>query len=118
MERQRLTVSVKEGKKGSGMTMRWMMALGMALVAGSAAAQDAPTLKSQKEKRSYALGMSLGNSLRKQSIELDSALVIQGLKDELRVTSRNCKTSRMRKRCSPRSSSPRKTRRTKRRSWP
>ena len=65
------------------MTMRWMMALGMALVAGSAAAQDAPTLKSQKEKRSYALGISLGNSLRKQSIELDSGLLIQGLKDAL-----------------------------------
>ena len=79
-ERKRLTASLK---KGSGMTMRWMMALGMALLAGSAASQDAPALKNEKEKRSYALGMSLGNNLRKQSMELDSALLIQGLKDAL-----------------------------------
>ena len=60
------------------------MALGMALLAGVAAAQDTPALKNQKVKRSYALGMSLGNSLRKQSVELDLGLLIQGLKDALR----------------------------------
>ena len=92
---------VSKGKKGSGMTMRWMMALGMALLAGSAAAQDAPAINNQKDatapkqqvtsrlndeksKRNYALGVSLGESLKKQHlIELDQNLLIQGLKDAL-----------------------------------
>ncbi len=83
------------------MTMRWMVALGMALLAGSAAAQDAPTINNQKDasapkqqttsrlndeksKRNYALGVSLAESLKKQHIiELDQDLLIQGLKDAL-----------------------------------
>jgi FKBP-type peptidyl-prolyl cis-trans isomerase FklB len=60
-----------------------MMALGMVLLAGVAVAQDAPALKDQKEKRSYALGMDLGNQLRKMSIELDPDLFAKGLKDAL-----------------------------------
>jgi len=67
----------------SGMATRWIMALGVLLFAGVAAAQDAPALKSQKEKVSYALGMDLGNQLRKMSIEVDPAVFGQGLKDAL-----------------------------------
>ncbi len=81
--------------------MRWMMALAMALLAGSAAAQDAPatnkqkhatapkqqvtsTLKDEKSKRNYALGVSLGDSLKRQHlIELDLDLLIRGLRDAL-----------------------------------
>lgn len=65
------------------MTRRWMMALGMVLLAGVAVAQDAPALKDQKEKLSYALGMDLGNQLRKMSIEVDPDLFGKGLKDAL-----------------------------------
>lgn len=65
------------------MTRRWMMALGMLLLAGVAVAQDAPALKDQKEKLSYALGMDLGNQLRKMSIEVDPNLFGKGLKDAL-----------------------------------
>ena len=35
-------------------------------------------LKSQKEKLSYALGMNLGNGIRKQSLEVDHDLVDSG----------------------------------------
>jgi FKBP-type peptidyl-prolyl cis-trans isomerase FklB len=52
-------------------------------LAGSAVAQDAPALKSQKEKVSYALGMDLGNQFRKQATDVDPALLYQGLKDAL-----------------------------------
>ena len=57
--------------------------------AGTAAksAAVAPALKTRKEKFSYALGMNigsgLGNNLKKQSVEVDSNLVSQGLKDSL-----------------------------------
>jgi FKBP-type peptidyl-prolyl cis-trans isomerase len=37
-------------------------------------------LKTPKEKFSYALGMNLGMSLKKQSVEIDPVLVTQGLK--------------------------------------
>jgi len=65
------------------MRIHWMVALGVGLLAGVAAAQEAPALKSEKEKLSYALGMDLGSQLRKQSIEIDPNLFFQGLKDSL-----------------------------------
>lgn len=46
-----------------------------------AAAQDAPALESPKERLSYALGMALGNQFREQSVEVDLARYVQGLKD-------------------------------------
>ena len=63
------------------MAMRWMTVFAIAMVAGVAAAQDAPALKTEKDKVSYALGMDLGNQLKKLSIEVDPAVFGQGLKD-------------------------------------
>ena len=65
------------------MAMRWMTVLAMAMVAGVAAAQDAPALKAERDKVSYALGMDLGNQLKKLSIDVDPAVFGQGLKDSL-----------------------------------
>src|SRR5260221_5714633 len=46
------------------------------------AAKAAPlTLKTQKEKTSYAMGMNFGTGLRKQSIDIDPAILARGLKD-------------------------------------
>jgi len=67
--------------KGTGMKTRWGMVWGILLLVSAAVAQDAPVLKSQKEKLSYALGMDLGNQLKKQSIEIEPALFSQGFKD-------------------------------------
>jgi FKBP-type peptidyl-prolyl cis-trans isomerase len=61
----------------------WMIVLGAMLASGVAAAQETPKLNTQKEKISYALGMDLGNQLRKQTIDVDPALFEQGLKDAL-----------------------------------
>src|SRR4051794_20445081 len=51
----------------------------------TASAKDAPvtTLKTQKEKFSYALGLNLGTSLHKQSVDVDPNMVAQGLKAAL-----------------------------------
>jgi FKBP-type peptidyl-prolyl cis-trans isomerase FklB len=60
------------------------MALGMALLAGAAAAQEAaPALASPKDKLSYALGVDLGKQFRKQGVDVDPALFARGLKDAL-----------------------------------
>jgi FKBP-type peptidyl-prolyl cis-trans isomerase FklB len=39
------------------------------------------TLKTPKEKASYALGMNFGTGLRKQSIDIDPAILARGLRD-------------------------------------
>jgi FKBP-type peptidyl-prolyl cis-trans isomerase len=41
------------------------------------------TLKTQKDKVSYALGMNLGTNLHKEAVEVDPAIVLRGLKDAL-----------------------------------
>ena len=65
------------------MKTRWMTVLAMGLLAGITAAQDTAVLKGPKEKRSYALGMDLGNQLRRQAVEIDPDLFRQGLNDAL-----------------------------------
>src|SRR5712692_8409153 len=54
---------------------------------GTAAKAAAPALTTRKQKFSYALGMNVGSglgaNLKKQSVEVDSTLVSQGLKDAM-----------------------------------
>jgi len=57
--------------------------LAMALHAPQAGAGDAPALKTQKEKLSYAMGADMGKVLRLQEIDVDVDDLIQGLKDGL-----------------------------------
>ena len=63
--------------------VRLGMAVGFALLAGMAAAEEGPALKSQKERTSYALGVDLADKLKKQAVEVDADLVARGLKDAL-----------------------------------
>jgi FKBP-type peptidyl-prolyl cis-trans isomerase len=48
-----------------------------------ATSAPAPAFKTQKEKVSYAVGMEMGKGLKAQGMEIDSAILIQGLKDAL-----------------------------------
>lgn len=55
--------------------------MGFSLVL-AASAQDAKTaLETQKQKVGYAIGMNIGSSFKKQSLELDFDTLIKGLKD-------------------------------------
>ena len=64
-----------------------MMMLATTILAGATFAQNAPAptdqsaLKDQKEKLSYALGMDVARTLRRQSIEIDPAVFNKGLDD-------------------------------------
>jgi FKBP-type peptidyl-prolyl cis-trans isomerase len=52
----------------------------------SASAQSTPSnspFKTNKEKASYALGMNVGTSLHRQSVDIDPDLFAQGLKDAM-----------------------------------
>jgi FKBP-type peptidyl-prolyl cis-trans isomerase len=56
------------------------------LLSGSACARQTTTsadLKTDKDKASYAVGLSVGKSLQKESIDVDPMIVEQGLKDAL-----------------------------------
>jgi len=51
--------------------------------ASSAKTGAAVTLKTQKEKASYALGMSIGTGMHRQGLPVDPALVSRGLRDAM-----------------------------------
>jgi FKBP-type peptidyl-prolyl cis-trans isomerase FklB len=56
--------------------------LACGLMACGASAQDAPaTLKTQKDKLSYAIGMEMGKGVKAQGLDVDPNVVSQGLKD-------------------------------------
>jgi FKBP-type peptidyl-prolyl cis-trans isomerase len=58
--------------------------LALGLLACSAGAQDAPaSLKTQKDKLSYAIGMEMGKGVKAQGLDVDPSLVSQGLKDAI-----------------------------------
>jgi FKBP-type peptidyl-prolyl cis-trans isomerase FklB len=65
------------------MQMRWILAIVMMLLPVCAAAQEAPALKTEKDKLSYAMGMDLGNQLKSRSVEIDPAIFGRGLADAL-----------------------------------
>jgi FKBP-type peptidyl-prolyl cis-trans isomerase FklB len=49
----------------------------------AAASQNNSALPTQKDKVSYAIGMNIGNGLRKQGVDVDPNLLKQGLQDTL-----------------------------------
>jgi len=65
------------------MICRLMLTALFVLAFGSAAAQDKPSLKDQKEKISYIIGMDIGANFKKQSIEIDPDILAKGIKDGL-----------------------------------
>ena len=63
--------------------MRWILTLVLLTLPTLAAAQEAPALKTEKEKLSYAMGMDLGNQLKSRAVDIDPAIFAQALKDAL-----------------------------------
>ncbi len=65
------------------MKFGWFVALGIFLLAGQAGAAEKMTLKTQKEKLSYTMGVEAGNNMKKQAVDVDPDVLLQGLKDSL-----------------------------------
>src|SRR5579871_1092538 len=51
--------------------------------AATTGASAAALLKTQKQKSSYALGMSIGLGLKKQGVDVDPALVARGVREQM-----------------------------------
>ena len=64
-----------------------MAVLALGLLTCTVRAQDAPpapsALKTQKDKLSYAIGMEMGMGVKAQGLDVDPALISQGLKDAI-----------------------------------
>jgi len=65
------------------MICRFILTALFVLAVGSAAAQDKPAFKDQKEKISYIIGMDIGANFKKQSIDIDPDIMAKGVKDGL-----------------------------------
>ena len=65
------------------MRLKWMAFLGIWLLVVQASAEGPVSLKNQKEKVSYGIGVGVARDIKAPGIEVDSALMAQGLKDEL-----------------------------------
>ncbi len=64
---------------------KWTLAAAIVLLATvAAAAQDAPELKTDKDKFSYALGMNFGEGFRKQGLDLDPAVFAKAMAESFK----------------------------------
>ena len=55
----------------------------LTLLASGLQAADKITLKDQKDKLSYSIGMNIGSSLKRQTVEVNLEALTQGIKDSL-----------------------------------
>ncbi len=72
-----------KSEKGVSMRFGWVVVLGIVLLAGQTGAAEKMTLKTQKEKLSYIIGVEAGNNMKKQSVDIDADILLLGLKDSL-----------------------------------
>ena len=62
------------------------LALPLAITSPAPGADDKPadsTLKTEKEKLSYSIGMYFGNQIKRNNTEVDTDMVVSGMKDVL-----------------------------------
>lgn len=65
------------------MRVFWAVALCAFLVTAQAYGEDQAPLKDKKDKVSYALGLDVGSALKRQSIDVNTDIFMQGVKDAL-----------------------------------
>jgi len=76
----------KSAQTGSTKTSTTQNSTAAKKPAGTSGASAAIVLKTQKAKNSYAIGMSMGMSVKRQSIDVDPALVARGVRDQLNAS--------------------------------
>jgi FKBP-type peptidyl-prolyl cis-trans isomerase FklB len=72
---------MSRSEKGVFMKFGWVVILGILLLAGQTGAAEKMTLKTQKEKLSYTMGVEAGNNMKRQSVDIDPDVLLQGFKD-------------------------------------
>src|SRR6058998_67161 len=67
--------------KGTKMKTRLIAIWALGLLVGWAQAEDKPAFKDSKEKNSYSVGATWGNSLKRQEVDVDLEVLIKGLRE-------------------------------------
>src|SRR5262245_5796210 len=65
------------------MKLKVVAAVGISLAALNLQAQNQITLKDQKDKVSYCIGVNIGTNFRQQGIDITPEVLIAGIKDAL-----------------------------------
>lgn len=65
------------------MRRKWIAVAGLGLLATQASAEEAPVLKTDKDKISYSIGVDVGKNLKRLGVEVDADLFGKGLRDAL-----------------------------------
>ena len=67
------------------MTLKWMVVLGVVLLASRAFAGEQPALKTKMDKVNYSIGVSTIRNFKQygSGADIDLDVVLQGMKDEL-----------------------------------
>jgi FKBP-type peptidyl-prolyl cis-trans isomerase FklB len=65
------------------MRVFWAVVLCTVLLAAQAYGADQSPLKDKKDKLSYAIGLDVGNALKRQSVDINTDIFMQGVKDAL-----------------------------------
>ncbi|MCZ7627527.1 MAG: FKBP-type peptidyl-prolyl cis-trans isomerase [Candidatus Methylomirabilis sp.] len=61
----------------------WIVVMGLGLLAAQASAEEAPVLKTEKDKMSYGIGAEAGRNFKRLGVEVDTDLLVRGLRDAL-----------------------------------
>jgi FKBP-type peptidyl-prolyl cis-trans isomerase len=65
------------------MKLKWMIILGVGLLAADASAQEPMALKTEKDRVSYGIGVGTARNFKRQGMDVDLEMVVKGLRDEL-----------------------------------
>src|ERR1700731_2991828 len=65
------------------MKAKWILVLGLGLLAIPASAQESTAPTTPKDKVSYGIGVQVAKTLKSQGIDVNTDLVIKGLRDAL-----------------------------------
>jgi FKBP-type peptidyl-prolyl cis-trans isomerase FklB len=65
------------------MKLKWIVVCSLILVANQARAEESTDLKTDKDKLSYGIGVSVAKNFKKQGTEVDLDILIKGLKSAL-----------------------------------
>jgi len=61
----------------------WMALLAILVIAGNVVAEEPVSLKNEKDKISYIIGLDIGNNLKRQGAVIDPDMLLRGMKDAL-----------------------------------
>ena len=64
------------------MTPKWMLLVGVALLAAQVSTQETPVLTTQREKVSYGVGVDVARNFKRLGLDLDLDVLVKGLRDE------------------------------------